>query len=342
MAKKTAKPATPKKSGASRKKASHPKKTASPKKSSAEVASQTVQFNPVQRFLLKRSQRVRHPVPLPSVWQLTKSAASIIWNNIWLFIFISVVYGIASLLLVQGLTNTTDASSVKSVFDHLSKGDFSSFFNGLGVYVVLIGSATKTSGPTSGPYQLILILMTSLALIWALRQILAGKKFRIRDTYYRGMYPIIPFFLVLLVVCIQFLPFIIGGDIYTTVVSTGIAAHAYEKLIWFLVFLGLAAWSLYMVSASVFALYIVTLPDLTPLQALRSARELVRHRRWTVLRKMLALPVILLVVAAVIMLPFILLLTAISQWIFFLLSMFALVPVHAYMYSLYREMIDDE
>ena len=56
-----------------------------------------------------------------------------------------------------------------------------------------------------------------------------------------------------------------------------------------------------------FALYIVTLPDMTPMKALRSARELVRYRRWTVLRKVLFLPLMLLVVAAIIMVPIIIL-----------------------------------
>jgi uncharacterized membrane protein YoaK (UPF0700 family) len=96
-----------------------------------------------------------------------------------------------------------------------------------------------------------------------------------------------------------------------------------------------------MISSSLFALYIVTLPDMTPFKALRSARELVRHRRWTVLRKILFLPIILLVVAAIIMLPIIIWLTSLAQWVFFLLTMFALVAANAYMYTLYRELLNE-
>jgi hypothetical protein len=96
-----------------------------------------------------------------------------------------------------------------------------------------------------------------------------------------------------------------------------------------------------MISSSLFALYIVTLPDMTPMKALRSARELVRHRRWTVLRKILCLPLILLVAGAVIMLPIIIVLTPLAQWVFFLLTMLALVAAHAYMYTLYRELLNE-
>ncbi len=96
-----------------------------------------------------------------------------------------------------------------------------------------------------------------------------------------------------------------------------------------------------MISSSIFALYIVTLPDMTPLKALRSARELVKGRRWAVILRLLSLPVILLIVAAIIMVPIIIVLTPVAQWVFFLLTMFTLVAVHAYMYTLYRELLNE-
>ncbi|HTB49059.1 MAG TPA: hypothetical protein VK712_03175, partial [Verrucomicrobiae bacterium] len=157
--------------------------------------------------------------------------------------------------------------------------------------------------------------------------------------YYRGMYPLIPFILVLIVVGLQLIPFLIGSALYSLIVTNGIATNLPEKLVCALIFALFALWSLYMISSSLFALYIVTLPDMTPRKALRSARELVRHRRWTALRKILCLPIILLLAAAIIMLPIIIWLTPLAQWIFFILTMFAVVAVHAYMYTLYRELL---
>jgi hypothetical protein len=180
-----------------------------------------------------------------------------------------------------------------------------------------------------------------LAIIWALRQVLAGSTLRIRDAYYRGMYPLIPFILVLLLVGLQLLPLLIGSSLYSLVITNGIAVHAIEKIFWGLLFAGLALLSFYLISSSLIALYIVTLPDMTPLKALRSARELVRGQRWAVMRKILALPIILIIVAALIMLPIILLLTSLAQWIFFLLTMFAIAAINIYMYSLYRELLND-
>jgi DNA-binding helix-hairpin-helix protein with protein kinase domain len=107
-----------------------------------------------------------------------------------------------------------------------------------------------------------------------------------------------------------------------------------------LVFL-LVLLSLYMVSSSLFALYIVALPDMTPMRALRSARQLALHRRWTILRKILFLPFSLLLLSGLIMLPFIVLVPAIAAWVFLILSLFGWIVALTYMYLLYRELLNE-
>lgn len=281
------------------------------------------------------------PVRLPNAWRLTKRTALTLWDNRRLFIGLTLVYGLLNLLLVQGLSNSTDVSSLKHSLDQVFNGHLGSLGSSLSVFAVLVDSAGNSSSPTAGVYQLVLALIVSLAIIWALRQRLAGHQIRVRDAYYRGMYPLIPFILVLIVVGLQLIPFLVGSTIYSLVISNGIAVHFVEKLVWLLVFLVLALLTLYMLSSSLLALYIVTLPDMTPMKALRSARDLVRHRRWTVLRKILCLPLILLIVAAVLMVPIIIWLTPLAQWLFFILTMFVLVAVHGYMYTLYRELLNE-
>jgi hypothetical protein len=101
----------------------------------------------------------------------------------------------------------------------------------------------------------------------------------------------------------------------------------------------LALLSLYMVTSSVFALYIVTLPNMTPMRALRSARGLVLGRRWTVLRKLLFLPIALFLLGALIMLPLIWFWAPAATWVFFALSMACLAALHSYMYALYRSLL---
>src|SRR4051812_3698769 len=244
---------------------------------------------------------IRQPVKLPNAWQLTKAAANLLWQHRGLFIGITLSYGLLNLVLVQGLAANTDVQSLKDSLNKVFTGHFSSLASSLGVFAVLVGSAGNGSSQTAGAYQFFLALIVSLAIIWALRQVAAGTSLRVRDTYYKGMYPLVPFVLVLLVVGLQLIPLLVGASLYSLVITNGIAVYFVEKFLWALLYGLLALLSLYMLSSSLFALYIVTLPDMTPLRALRSARELVRFRRWTVLRKILCLPIILLIIAAVVM-----------------------------------------
>lgn len=290
---------------------------------------------------LQLQKRVKHPVKLLNVWRLTRTASLVLWQHKGLFIGITLVYGLLNVFLAQGLSGGTDVSTLKDTLNQIFTGHLGGLASGLSVFVVLVSSAGNNSSPTAGAYQLFLALIASLAIIWALRQVLAGTRIRVRDGYYRGVYPLVPFVLVLTIIGLQLIPLLIGSSIYSLVITNGIAVLFVEKLVWALLFAALALLSLYMISSSVFALYIVTLPDMTPLKALRSARELVRHRRWTVLRKILALPLILLVIAAVIMLPIIIWLTPAARYVFFLLTMFSLTAIHAYMYTLYRDLLNE-
>ncbi len=264
-----------------------------------------------------------------------------LWQHKRLFIIITLIYGLLSLILVQGLASGTNVGELKNQLNDVVTGHFGALVSSLSIFAVLVSSSGNGSSQTAGAYQLFITLITSLAIIWALRQVMLGNKLRVRDAYYKGMYPLIPFILVLVVIGLQLIPMVIGAALYGTILSNGIAVHLIEKIVWALIFGGLCLLSLYMISSSVFALYIVTLPDMTPIKALRSARNLLRNRRWTALRKIICLPIILLVVAALIMVPIIILLTSLAQWVFFILTMFSLVAIHAYLYTFYRELLNE-
>lgn len=313
------------------------------KKSGKTVPSKPIQprYKKLKLPINKRPKPAKRSKKLPNAWRLTRIATGILWQNKGLFIGITLVYGFLNAILAKGLSGGTDLSELKNALDQIATGHFGGLSSSLTIFAVLVGSAGNTSSATGGAYQLFLALIASLALIWAFRQVLAGSSVRIRDAYYRGMYPLVPFILVLLVVSLQLLPLVIGSTIYSVVIGSGLAPNLPEQLAWLLFYGFLASISLYLVSSSLFAIYIAALPDMTPMKALRSARELVRYRRWAVLRKILCLPIILLATAAVIMLPIIIWLTPLAQWVFFLLTMFSLTATHAYMYSLYRELLNE-
>lgn len=284
------------------------------------------------------SKRIKHPIKLPNAYRLIRLALELLGRNKRLFIGITIVYGLLNIVLVTGLTNKIDLTTLKSTLQ-TAFGSGGAVTSTLTVFAVLVSSVGSSVSGAASAYQLFLILIVSLAIIWALREVSAGTRIRVRDAYYNGMYPLIPFLLVLMVIGLQLIPLVAGGTIFNIVITNGIAVFAAEKFLWGALFALLALLSIYMISSSIFALYIVTLPVMTPLKALRSARSLVRFRRWTVLRKVLVLPLILLLLITVIMLPIIFVATAAAQWVFFALTMFSAAVVHGYLYTLYRELL---
>jgi len=277
--------------------------------------------------------------PLTGSFRLLGRSLRLLKQHWKLFLGIAAVYGFLTIILVRGVGGGINLTDLKSNLKQGFSGQYGSLATGAALFSYLVGSAGTSTTPSGGTYETLLIIIMSLVSIWALRQVLAGRKIRTRDAFYSGVYPLIPFILVLLVIALQLLPLTLGGWLYGTVIGNSIAISAGEKVFWLIVFLLLAVWSLYMICSSIFALYIVTLPDMTPFKALRSARQLVRHRRWSVLRKVLFLPIALLVLGALIMIPLILFITPLAIWVFFGLTMIVLIVVHAYMYSLYRELL---
>jgi hypothetical protein len=288
--------------------------------------------------------RHRQPVPayapLPKARLIFRDAIAIIWTHKGLFAGIVLVCGVFDILLVHGLSNGSDLAAIRGTLDGATHGAGGKALTSLASFSYLLTNAGGGNGSdTAGLYESILLVLGSLASIWALRQVQAGHKVRVRDSFYQGMYPLIPFLLVFLLVAVQLLPLALGGELYATVISNGIVIYFWEKAAALAVFIALALWSLRMITASVFALYVVTLPDMTPLSAYRSARKLVYGRRLLIWRKFIFLPVVLLLTAAAVELPLLLYLTPVAPWVFIVLSVAALPVVHGYLYNLYRHML---
>jgi hypothetical protein len=282
--------------------------------------------------------RIKHPEKLPGSFALLRQSMGLLRRHWRVFGGILLVYGLLNLLLVRGFGGSLDLQQLKISLQEIGD-DAGQLATGFTLFGLLLGSGGESGEPDAGIYQSTLLVLVSLALVWTLRQVMAGKKTGVREAFYRGMYPLVPFILVLLVIGLQLLPLAIGGGLYSMVVTSGIAVTVAEKALWALIFFLLALLSLYMVSSSIFGLYIVTLPDMTPMKALRSARQLVLHRRWAVMRKLFILPLALLILSALIIIPLILFVTFAAEAVFFAFSIVALALAHSYIYLLYRELL---
>ncbi len=291
----------------------------------------------------KLSKKIKHPAPkLPSSFKLFQTAVRQLLGNKKLFLGIMSVYLVLTVMLVKGLGGSDNLPAIKTALEEAFADGGGKLITSFAIFGFLVSSSGSVESETASIYQSALLIIVSLALIWSLRQTQAKSKVVMRDAFYQGMYPLVPFLFVLLTIGLQLIPLLVGASVYTLVLNNGLAINLGEKAIWQLLFGMTGLLSLYMVSSSVFALYIATLPNMRPLQALRSARELVRYRRWSVMRKVLFLPVILGVLAAIIMVPIILFVTPVAEWVFFVLTMLSLAVVHSYMYGFYRELLPHE
>lgn len=290
------------------------------------------------------SKRLRHKRPkVAGSFRLLKRSIATLFKRKRLFFSIVLVYLVLTIVLVKGFGLTSNISELRDTIDELLGGNFSKFLSGVTLFGVLLSNISATSGGQASSYQLILLVTVSLAFIWALRHTLSPEskkqKLTVRDAFYDGEYPLVPFLLVLLVIGLQLLPTVVASFLYSITISGGLAVAMIEKVLWIIIISLLVLLSLYMVTSSIFALYIVTLPGVRPMQALRSARELVRYRRGSIMRKLLFLPVALLVISAIIVIPVILVSPVAAEWLFFVLSMIGLAVIHSYLYILYRELL---
>jgi len=293
-----------------------------------------------QHRSFRRSKRIRHAyTKLPSAFGLFRQSLSLLRRNWRTLGGIVLIYGFLQVILVGGLNSGLKLDKLKDSLPIGIGGVQEQLLTGVALFSILLSSAGGSDDAGKSVYQLLLVLVVSLAVIWALRQIQAGHKPKVKEAFYRGMYPLIPFILVLLVILLQLLPVALGSYLFGAVMSGGIAVTALEQVLWTLLFASLLLLSAYMACSSIFALFIVTLPDMTPMKALRSARQLVLHRRWLVIRKVLFLPLAVLLLMAVVIIPIIIFLTPLTEPVFFVLSMAVLALIISYMYTMYRELL---
>jgi len=252
---------------------------------------------------------------------------------------IVIVYLILNIFFASGLSGLSSAvNDIKTNLDN-SAGNMHPIAKGLSGFAALVGSAGVSGSASGSILQSVLFVVESLVIIWAIRQLLAGRKIGVKQAYYSSMYPLIPFLIIIFVILLELIPLALGTLVLSAILTSVITTVSLASWVGWFFFIVFAIPSIYWLTSSIFALYIVTLPDIEPREALRSARNLVRYRRWQVLPKVIFLPVFILLVMAVIIIPLILYASFLVAPVFYFLSMLTILFVHAYLYCLYRGLI---
>ncbi len=315
------------------------KKTTKSASATSQAKPRKIKTVPKAYKSFKLSKRLKHPAALPSSWRLFKTSMKVLVQQKKAFFGVFVIFLILSVVLVRGFGAGAATEDLRLLVTDLFEGGLGRLIGSAAVLSILATDVTTAPTEVAGLYQTILFLLTSLAVIYVLRTTQSGNAVTIRESFYRSMYPLVPFLLVLFVIGLQLLPLAAGAWLFGTVTSAGLAVHGVEIFAWGVIFFLLGLLSLYMITSSIFAMYIVTLPDMYPMQALRSARQLVRHRRWTVMRKLLFLPLMVFLMGAVLLLPFVMVLPVLAEYAVLGYALAAVLLTHSYVYSMYRELL---
>jgi len=187
-----------------------------------------------------------------------------------------------------------------------------------------------------------------------LRNLLAGHKVRLRDGIYSAGAPIIPTFMVGLVMIVQLLPLGIAALGYSAASASGLLDGGVEAMLFWFAAALLTIMSLYWVTSTFFAMVIVTLPGMYPGRALKTAGDMVIGRRLRILTRVVWMFACIGVAWALILIPVILIDSGLKQlwtqieWIpivptvLTVLGVSSIVWSASYIYLLYRRVVDDD
>jgi hypothetical protein len=305
----------------------------------------------------KRRDYVR-PLTLPGYLAFTHEVASHLWTYRRVFGALVLTYMIATAVLV-GLASQEIFAQLTDTLQGLGTDIFEGGWGEIGKasLLLIVGISGDFSPQLSEAQQIfaaLLFLMAWLSSVWLIRAHMAGGAPSLRDALYNSGSPIISTVIVSLLILVQMIPAAIGIVAYSAAISTDFfSAGALAMMVAIVAFL-LIVLSLYLITSSFFALIVVTLPGMYPWQALRTAGDLVTGRRLRILLRLVWGAVIAMVGWVIVMLPIMIFATWL-QTSFERLAWIPIVPVSlalvasastvfisAYIYMLYRKVVDDD
>lgn len=315
-----------------------------------------LQRRPHRSFRRTRRRDYKRALALPGYWSFTSQVWKMLWRNRRLFGLLIFMYAFIT-LLVGGVTNQGTYQQINDLlnqsFGEVIKGAWGS----VGQAGLLLFSAFLSPGTITPQQQMYLTIsgvMVWLITVWLLRELVAGRRPKLRDGIYSAGSPIIATLLVCLVAVIQLIPLGLIALAYTGVTVTGVLSEGLGMMfLWLLIGL-VASLVLYWMTSTFIALVIVTLPGMYPMRAVQIAGDIVTGRRLRVLYRVLWMVLMLLLGWVAVMIPAILLDMGVKHlWpaltdapfvpiMASLMSAASVVWASTYIYLLYRRIVDND
>lgn len=307
-------------------------------------------------FQLTRRRDAVQELELPGNIAFTHEVNKTLWGYRKTFVLLAVLYAVLYGLLVgvQSQDTFTQLSdSLSEAGAEITSGEWGAV-DQAGALLVSMATAGASSDVSEGQqiFSVLVSLLVWLASVWMLRNLLAGHKVKLRDGLYNSGAPLFATVVIALVMAVQLIPVALAVIGYNAASTSGLLdAGAVAMLFWIAAGL-LGILSLYWITASLFALIIITIPGMYPMQALKSAGELVLGRRVRILLRWLWMALMIGLTWVIVLIPFIFLDMGIKalwpaiEWlpilpyVVLLLSSLSIVWSSAYVYLLYRKVVE--
>ena len=351
------------------------KKSAAPVKNHSRIVQKVLSFRPIavasarwNDLLQRRPHRsfkrtyrrdyVRS-LQLPGYWAFTHHVNKTLWDNKKIFLSVLAVYAILTVSVVN-LASESLYSELRTTVNETTTEIFKGFWGEIGKSgLLLLGGVTGSynQAPADSQAQTYMIfggLLLWLTTVWLLRALAAGAKPKMRDGLYNAGAPIVPTIFVGFVAVLQLLPIALVLYGYSAAAGSGLLEGGVEAMLFWGGAAVLMILSAYWLTSTMIALVIVTLPGMYPLQALRTAGDLVIGRRVRILLRMLWMLAMVVAVWAAVGIPTII----IDGWVKSIVPYFSGIPtipilllvlgaitlvwVAAYIYLLYRRIVADD
>lgn len=283
---------------------------------------------------------------LPSVWSLVVDSWRFIRQEKKLFIGLGATYAVVTFLVVGGISQV-DLIGLKGLTEETFSGQIGSLGSATAVFAATISGTIASS--RSDLQQFLAILMGFLlwlSVVWTARMRFADKAMKLRDALYNCCAPLIPSFVIFMVIVMQTIPAAVSIFLFSIAHTSGLLQSGVEVMAFTIAAALLCLLSLYWITASLLAMIVVTLPNMFPMRALSTASELVIGQRWALALRVVALGVVIFVGWAIVLFPALLL----EGWLRFdwlpivpiiaqLLSALTLIFGSVYIYKIYRSLL---
>ena len=320
-------------------------------------------FRSVYRWACRKTEHHRHVSPHRSFYLTTHAQAvrqinisgygrfvTEVWRMVrdnWLiYLKITLLMALA-IIAVVGVSNAH--SNYVDTREAMEKVDLHPFLKQAGLVTQAIITSLTVTDANRQAATFIIVAVAWLSLIFIARRVYSGNQLRLRDAIYSAGTPLVPMMVLLVAVLVQLLPLALVLISYSAITGAGYINQgiAIENMAAWCVILAVLVLTIYWMVTSLLTLVSVTIPGLYPMRAYYETSIQVAGRRVKILFRILMMFLPLLVLWALVLIPTVLLDSILKpktfpvvQLVVSLLAAISCTWVSAYMYVLYRRILD--